>query len=195
MGFLEPLRLPLLNRVVAIISGHMHWFEGIVFNEHQLPTQLAVGNGGTQLIPEHNMNMKGLNGLTILGHPIHSSLVDVNFGYSTLTRGYTEVHAKNDVSRRDYSFAAWMTHKHHGEWLWNRNVWSTIIPHQPRTPIFFANGTRSTPPLNFRMASLLPLSVTDGFADQLCVCLVFMLAVAVSVAQWYSRQRSAALES
>merc|ERR1712130_24789 len=41
-----------LDRVVASINGHMHFFEGIVFKDSKLPVQLVVGNGGTKLIPD-----------------------------------------------------------------------------------------------------------------------------------------------
>ena len=40
-----------LDRVSAMVGGHMHWFQGLAFEDEALPAQLVVGNGGTKLIP------------------------------------------------------------------------------------------------------------------------------------------------
>eukprot|EP00550_Attheya_septentrionalis_P010292 CAMPEP_0198288844 /NCGR_PEP_ID=MMETSP1449-20131203/7220_1 /TAXON_ID=420275 /ORGANISM="Attheya septentrionalis, Strain CCMP2084" /LENGTH=662 /DNA_ID=CAMNT_0043987061 /DNA_START=151 /DNA_END=2136 /DNA_ORIENTATION=+ len=42
-----------LDRVVAMIGGHMHWLEALSFVNQSLPVQLVLGHGGTDRIPNY----------------------------------------------------------------------------------------------------------------------------------------------
>ena len=39
-----------LDRISALITGHMHWLEVLEFEDNVLPAQMVVGNGGTMMI-------------------------------------------------------------------------------------------------------------------------------------------------
>merc|ERR1719401_718684 len=87
-GSRPPVHSRTLERISTIISGHMHWFEALQFQNYGLPTQLVVGNGGTKLIPNYmEAHEGGLVGLRVLGHQINRSAVNSRFGFTTMTRG------------------------------------------------------------------------------------------------------------
>lgn len=49
----QSLSATTLDRVSAIVSGHMHWLEVLAYENEALPTQIVVGNGGTEMIPNY----------------------------------------------------------------------------------------------------------------------------------------------
>jgi hypothetical protein len=42
-----------LDRISAMIGGHMHWLEALKFIDQELPAQIVVGHGGTELINDY----------------------------------------------------------------------------------------------------------------------------------------------
>ena len=82
-----------LDRVSAIISGHMHWLSALSFENHQLPDQIVVGHGGTNLI-DNPVNQDALVGLQIRAgkNKIHQGTVRAGittsemFGFGVLER-------------------------------------------------------------------------------------------------------------
>lgn len=76
-----------LERISAIFSGHVHWFQGIVYENHALPVQVVMGNGGTKLESQKMDSPRAIEGLTVHGARIQSAFTSKHFGYSRLTRG------------------------------------------------------------------------------------------------------------
>jgi len=78
------------GRVSAVISGHMHWFQGIHFKNNGLPAQFVVGNGGTKLLKgtkEKPMGLSDFSNLTVHSEAIRESTVHKRYGFTTMTRG------------------------------------------------------------------------------------------------------------
>jgi len=117
-GERPPVTIPSLERISAIISGHMHWFEAVQFANRGLPDQLVVGNGGTKLIPNYmRMHEGGLLGLKVLGHQVNRSVVDSRFGFTLMTRGEGGylVSARHLVLQPAGAYrSVWETHLPHG---------------------------------------------------------------------------------
>jgi len=82
----RPLVPHTIDRVSAIFSGHMHWFQGYFFDSDEMPPQIVVGNGGTKLLPKYIPEHSADN-LHIFGRRIYRAIVESNFGYSLLTHG------------------------------------------------------------------------------------------------------------
>jgi len=56
-----------LDRVSAAITGHVHFFQGLVFENHSLPMSLVVGNGGTLLDGIRLAESASVDGLEAFG--------------------------------------------------------------------------------------------------------------------------------
>jgi Calcineurin-like phosphoesterase len=69
-------------QVSLALSGHIHLFEALTFDDDR-PPQLIVGNGGTTLDPNIN---ESLTGMQIGGERVAASSVQDRFGFMTMER-------------------------------------------------------------------------------------------------------------
>jgi len=76
------------DRVSAAVTGHVHFFQGLIFENHALPVSLVVGNGGTMLDSIEPSGHAALDGLGAFnGAKVQSSFSAGGvFGFSTLRR-------------------------------------------------------------------------------------------------------------
>ena len=81
-----------LDRVSAMIGGHMHWFGAFSFENQTLPAQVVVGNGGTMLIDNY-VNQDALPFVRLeVGQggmyqgTVESGITSSNFGFGIMQR-------------------------------------------------------------------------------------------------------------
>lgn len=78
-----------LKGISAMISGHKHWFQGIVYEDHSWPMSIVVGNGGTKLetsrMKREMANETAIEGLKVHGARIDKAFTSSLFGYSVMT--------------------------------------------------------------------------------------------------------------
>merc|ERR1711972_1099334 len=56
-----------LDLISATIHGHLHWFQGLVFENQALPVEIVVGNGGTKLERAYMASTTSVEGLNVNG--------------------------------------------------------------------------------------------------------------------------------
>eukprot|EP00978_Attheya_sp_CCMP212_P040707 scaffold225352_cov59-Attheya_sp.AAC.3 len=87
-----------LDRVVAMIGGHMHWLEALSFVNQSLPVQLVLGHGGTDRIPNYvdqdifpylqlEVGQETDNGSTLFQGRVEKGMTDSRmFGFALMDR-------------------------------------------------------------------------------------------------------------
>jgi len=104
----------MLDRISLVIHGHVHFFQGLVFEDHSLPASLIVGNGGTKLLDLEFENHAALDGAAAFGGTrVQTSFSADAFGFSTMRRSATSgsfdvesFHVPGNVARASSSIWA-----------------------------------------------------------------------------------------
>lgn len=107
-----------LDRFVMAIGGHVHWFQGLAFEDDTAPVQVVVGNGGTLMLPNHGaIDPTNINHLSVLGNKVRSGQTATEFGYSHMRR----------LSDGSYAFKAIASAQETPQ-----TIWTVDIPRGPR---------------------------------------------------------------
>jgi hypothetical protein len=107
-----------LDRIVMAIGGHMHWFQGLAYENDTAPVQVVVGNGGTLMLPNYGaIDPTNIDHLSVLGNKVRSGQTATEFGYSHMRR----------LSDGSYAFKAIASALSPP-----RTIWTTDIPRGPR---------------------------------------------------------------
>ena len=65
----------------------------------------------------------------VLNSDVTNSLVDLHWGFTTMSRGFHQHTQDEPVGPHDYSVTAWMTHNKSGEYVPATPRWDTTVPH------------------------------------------------------------------
>ena len=99
-----------LDRISALITGHMHWLEVLEFEDNVLPAQLVVGNGGTMMI-ENKINQSSIPYINLtVGKEEYGIQGRVKRGLTKSEFGYGIMERQEDMHYEVY-FKTWQPEK------------------------------------------------------------------------------------